>query len=76
MTRHESRLRPWTADRIVASSVEDLYIDGDDFPFADYIQDVGEVEGAAPFMRSRFNDEVGLDFGNDLLIDPDVQRAF
>src|SRR5437588_12817153 len=51
-------------------------VDADDPAVTEEIADRGQEKRAASLGRTGFNDEVRFEFVHDLLVDPEVQRAF
>ena len=66
-------------DQIVDSIMfwyrELLDVDGQHPPFAEQIEDRGKVVGAAAAPCSCFDEDVGLGFLDDFLLDPEIERA-
>ena len=50
-------------------------VDRDDPPTAEQVEQGGEVEGAAAVKRPRLDEQVRTRLVDDLLVDPEVERA-
>ena len=51
-------------------------IDGDDLSRTELIEHAGEIERAAAVPRARLHNQAGTCLGQNLLVDPKVERAF